>query len=386
MTRYRTLQEAFLLQESVFLSNNARDSSFTFHHLISLYKSLKGIIDQDASGLYTKASEMLTASCSLMEGVGLSAIATGNCIAAIPASSQRITTREVDRIYGIQQIFGFRLGITLPGATPPTGSDFTREELELQFSQTLLASYPLLSQLHVFTSPVQFGYGWRLNSNSVPANSTDAIIPLDALDIFGQQTAQTRASCSMTTVDVDGVIWGQFNGLLYSLKKLATKAAELDASLRGEPLYGGDYSKISILEAHLDASDLLSGSPVCRGPADDPIPDGDRQRALVQWLSESFPANDLQVLLLGPELGDKRFGLILLRQEGSSGDVTTTRWRRLGYCEWWWNRQICPWQWYVNAEPPEKRCVFPRDLREADIIIFQGYPSDDWKQTAGYFG
>lgn len=369
----------------MFLSNNASDSSFTFNDLISLYKSLKIIMDQNANESYTKASEMWTASCSLMERVGLSAIATGNSIAAIPASSQRITTREVDRVYGIQQIFGFRLGITLPGSTPPTGSDFTKEELELQFSQTLLASYPLMSQLHIFTSPVQFGSGWRLNSNSVPANSRDAIQPLEALDIFGQQAAQTRASCSMTTVDVDGVTWGQFSGLLCSLKKLATKTAELDASLRKEPLYGGDYSKISILEAHLDASDLLCGSPVCQSPADDPVPDGDRQRALVQWLSESFPANDLQILLLGPEVGTKRFGLILLRQEGSRGDETTTKWRRLGYCEWWCRRQIRHWSAYAES-PPEEKCVFPFDMRETDIIIFQGYPSDDWKQTAGYFG
>lgn len=331
-----------------------------------------------------EASEEWTSSFSLMDQVGLSAIASGNSIAAIAASRQRITTREVDRVYGIQQIFGFRLGITLPGATPVTGFDFTKQGLELQFAKVLLTSYPILSQLHVFTTPVQLGSGWLLNSSSVPAKSTETT-NFYALDRFGQHTSEVRASCYMTTIDLDSVTWGQFTGLLCSFEKVATKAAELDPKLRQEPLYGTDYPKISILEAYLDASDLICERLAYEGSGHHSVPSGDRQRALVQWLSESFPADHLQILLLGPELPyTKRYGLTLLREEESRGDKIATKWRRLGYCEWWCRRQILPDRNY-DYLPLEMKCVFPEHLKEADIMIFQGY-KNEWKEVSGYFG
>lgn len=95
---------------------------------------------------------------------------------AFTASAHRTASYESDRIYGIQQVFGFRLGATRVGAPQRV---FTREELELELAKEIIAKFPLTSQLFVTEHPREFGHNWRINPDSQPVGGC-----LD-LDWFG---------------------------------------------------------------------------------------------------------------------------------------------------------------------------------------------------------
>ncbi|KDN59747.1 hypothetical protein CSUB01_12231 [Colletotrichum sublineola] len=72
-------------------------------------------------------------------------------------------SREEDRIYAIQQIFGFRLGSSAIGFS---GRSFTLPELRIQFVIELLTVYPHQSQLFLHSKPVPVGTAWLPNSDS----------------------------------------------------------------------------------------------------------------------------------------------------------------------------------------------------------------------------
>lgn len=84
---------------------------------------------------------------------------------AFTASAHRTTSNEPDRIYGIQQVFGFRLGATAVGAPQRA---FTRDDLEIELAKDIIAKFPLTSQLFVTESQREFGHNWRIHPESQP--------------------------------------------------------------------------------------------------------------------------------------------------------------------------------------------------------------------------
>ena len=67
----------------------------------------------------------------------------------------------LDRIYGIMQIFGFRLG----AAADPSRS-YTLDDLEHQFAIRINTGSPIMGQLFVHTKPVALGKCWRISQNA----------------------------------------------------------------------------------------------------------------------------------------------------------------------------------------------------------------------------
>lgn len=84
----------------------------------------------------------------------------GNPLGLLVASKLRSTTREVDRVYGIMQVFGLRLGKSAPEAT---GKDFTLEELQVQLATEILIQYPIFSQLIVQDEDCTVPKSWMIN-------------------------------------------------------------------------------------------------------------------------------------------------------------------------------------------------------------------------------
>jgi hypothetical protein len=72
----------------------------------------------------------------------------------------------VDRIYGIMQIFGFRLGAT---SDSNLKHSYTLEDLEYQFAVELNAISLVMSQLFVHTKPEALGSCWRISQHSIHA-------------------------------------------------------------------------------------------------------------------------------------------------------------------------------------------------------------------------
>lgn len=173
-----TLQEAFLRQDALFLSREgllagdarrpAEDGlhfAFCFRILIWICRDLVRFINADvwnpSTSTTVAASDRHQA---LMGRIGVNGLQSRNPLAAFVASGQRTTSKEPDRVYGIQQIFGFRLGATAADAPRRV---FTRQELEVQLAQEILARFPIMSQLFVALKPVEFGHGWKISTNSM---------------------------------------------------------------------------------------------------------------------------------------------------------------------------------------------------------------------------
>lgn len=381
-----TLQEALLFSLGQFFSKDGTMSTFGLDDFKHFYQRFELALLDTERDPAPEIPGLWTRSVSLVHRVGMYAHITNNPLEALTQAVNRKTTKEEDQIYGIQQLFRFRLGITAPGYT---GKPFSRAELEFQFGQSLMEAYPILSQLHVFTQPVKFGQGWRINDTSRVAQ----LYSLGALD----PVHQSKTMCKLSTVVLSDGVWGHFTGIACPFRTLSNTAQQLDRdpNFREHPLYGNDYKDISILEAYLDASDYVQSSPEFRGGTLYQAPSGDRQRTLVSWLAREFPPADLHVVVLGERAlasEKKMYGLLLLRERSGISDATgkpLERWRRLGYCAWWFSRPYSYLKRPINPRilrvPPGSKTVLVDTASETAVRIFQ-CASCDWVKLSGYFG
>ncbi|KAI0193959.1 hypothetical protein EV127DRAFT_422829 [Xylaria flabelliformis] len=140
-----TLQEAFLRHDALFLSKEgsrvsrlSTDGSsveFTFRHLTLLEMCMR----KTRKHIPHSAVQSWKTILDMMNTTGISAIGSLNSVAAYVAAKDRTTTRDEDRVYGIQQLFNFRLGSTAPGGA---GTYWTISQLEDLLAEKLLEQYP----------------------------------------------------------------------------------------------------------------------------------------------------------------------------------------------------------------------------------------------------
>lgn len=330
-----TLQEAFLRLDAVMLSCQGIATSnpgTLFHAAISELIHYSGpLIDivPDSSAF----SELHNATVRLIEQAGIAALGTENPLVVYAASEDRSCSRPEDRIYGIQQIFDFRLGSSVAN---DADKFFTRAQLEVQFGEHLLQHHPVLSQMHVFTQPAPQGTAWLVAPSSV--------VPSDVVSSrgFGIASLQNANGPAFSTRNVNGSTWGHFDGAVCSFRVLERACVEFE-QLRQEVITSPRARNQRVLTVHLDKTEELQNLPDF-----EPETGGlarvtratiyERQKRLCAWLAHTFGEGDLQVLQLGPtsrhgpnhEYQDDPIGLILLRR-----DDPFTHYHRLGIC--WWN-------------------------------------------------
>ncbi|KAK8133117.1 hypothetical protein PG999_001290 [Apiospora kogelbergensis] len=167
-----TLQEAYLRQAGIILSKEGCMPERLNYDVVGLASLLMawGEIDRviraeaneirrstgsQASSLLLEADRLL----ERMERLGLEA--GDNPIILYSAAGCRQTKYKEDRIYGIMQVFGFRLGKT----TKP-GTHYTLQELEKQFAIALHERSAVWAQLFVHTQPQLPGYHWCISQSS----------------------------------------------------------------------------------------------------------------------------------------------------------------------------------------------------------------------------
>lgn len=170
-----TLQEAYLRPDAMFLTRNGRladdlrlrgaeewhEFSFSLGILAMNMRSLYIHLYRQAhteSGLKLKKRYL-----DSIRQMGVVHLDRTGPLTPYVASQARTTTREEDRVYGIQQIFGFRLGASARSGAP---LDYSRAELEVELGKAFLAKYPISSNLFIATRPVEFGDGWRIPPSS----------------------------------------------------------------------------------------------------------------------------------------------------------------------------------------------------------------------------
>lgn len=269
--------------------------------------------------LYPKILELIEAS-------GIMAISSQNAMAAYAAVGHRTSVKAEDRAYGMQQMFGFRLGVT--ATSPPSKPFYTLEELEDQLGEQLLLHYPVLSQLHVFTEPAARGRGWHVSQKSMIPD----MVWSEGNPAWPTPDEQEEARCSFSVRNVDSRNWGYFEGPLCKFSQFAEACTAFEESNAYPEHY---FSESNFLTLYMDRCAELSSPPYYQSGTYRRTPQGSQQRDLARWLCETFNDNSLHIRLLGPrssEVGRSRvmLGLILLRSSGQSFD----HYRRLEFCHW----------------------------------------------------
>ncbi|KAF2252729.1 hypothetical protein BU26DRAFT_501041 [Trematosphaeria pertusa] len=315
-----TLQEGYLSPGAILMSQEAdtiiekNESSVTLYDLARslgrIHRRCVTLIEVDSNqrDAFWHLAERIVKS-----GIGLYIMAQPMVLYGI--SRYRRTTYPQDRIYGIQQVFDFRLGRTNPSSDP--NRSYTLEELEDELGKKLLETWPSMSQLFVHSMIPSIGRGWHMTNESV-------------IPSFGHNGRQVPSgflrACRLLTADHNGATWGFVKGLSCTFGRMKDAWRELYG-------YKDNYQHGNVVFCHRIALDeelraQLPGIPMICPPA------GRVQHDLAEAIADLEIGTQLRVILLdGIEPSQNwatYYGILVLFQEKEG----TRYWHRLGICQW----------------------------------------------------
>lgn len=214
-----TLQEAFLRKDALLLSAQGEAIGINRYsrvdlRLLTLYYYPLSIFTESDLNQYLYKAQVLTVLKiqDLIRRSGLRLLYFNSLVTLYTGARFRSTVYEIDRIYGIMQIFKFRLGATAPQKTKKI---FQLNKLEDQLGAALLEKWPVRSQIHIHTEPAPCSRAQRIGQTSeLPKLVPQVSNTIDQGD-FG------KAICQLSTLKVNGVTQGFFQGFVTEFSKLA---------------------------------------------------------------------------------------------------------------------------------------------------------------------
>jgi hypothetical protein len=375
-----TLQESFLCPNADLIFRDGAKNSLdlcSLKHICELFLTVRDTLSYND---IIRRIDLEYGLSDLINKTGLLDSLEGNPMGLLTASRNRTTSYEVDRVYGIMQIFDFQLGKSSPEAI--TGHKYSLDELSDQLGEALLLKYPILSQLHIHTSPVKNGKAWRFSHSSV--------VPEHARLFFRNMQSQGEADhlTELSTLRLqDGMLLGMFSGptVLFT-----TFAARLTKDWPGSWDLGDARL---MLDETFSSSDGSSGSY-----------NGANSRSTslhrAAWLVKRSPSNIIVILALKRAQESQDFsdhpwewaiGLILSPGRDPSGEHQSTGhdlkfWRREGVFIWsvQYKRRAAG-----TTNAPMK--TLTREILEDVPLVTKKLPyllGDDpiWKTRDGLFG
>ncbi|KAA8623652.1 HET domain-containing protein [Pyrenophora tritici-repentis] len=329
-----TYQEAYLSQDCAWFSSRSGEvnPSVSLSQLVTRCARIGADLEQHfASVVYstppsrTRDQKFREEIYQMLSDHGILALAQRSPFALYSASWGRQTQKDYDRIYGIQQVFRFRVGTSVEGSDPD--AKYTLLTLEAQLGRLLLENEPVKSQLHVFEEPVMQGCGWHISPTSrIPQWG----FPRPLLEY------QFTRFCSLSAYD--GSIGGQstviaqYTSYLQELSSLQARWRNADERhLTGSSEFRSVH-KIS-LDVVKSSLPVPGEKPEYRtwGHRRDDL-SGFYQHQLSAWLGAQASAATITVLLLGEfhvETVGKHYCGMLLQNEGCGRPR-----RRIGVCAW----------------------------------------------------
>lgn len=268
------------------------------------------------------------------EKSGLLELADRCPIALLTAARHRETGpgNTTDRVYGIMQVLGLRLGNSRPGAK--SDDSYTLENLEDELGVALMTKDPMLSQLHVYQTTLPVGKGWRVTQESRSAvHQASRLNMFDSIYLaMGYKGLDTKvgkdltiAARSFSPIKCNGQICALFEGPAVPLQLLH----EVFASNLAQIAPGWAHELFAVALYSPEPADIVWGS----GPIDSSWKDIDQ----VEHLAEQYPGG--LVLLLGtynPSVasqGQAALALIVVPHD----DINCRKpsmWGRAGLCTW----------------------------------------------------
>jgi len=298
--------------------------------------------DDNIRDLITKASQS-----------GLAALARSNPMILYTAARYRAPTHELDRVYGIMQIFQLRLGHAAPGATTtdPT-TPLTLSKLETELGMELLRRYPIMSQLHVIaespprpfaTEPSEPHHqAWHVQATSVAPRLLSRI----PHPFHNYYTTRSGLRLGVRALD-GGATWAHFAGKVCAFEALQEAWADVEDE-RSLAVVPGAGKSSSIQELALDRARFYRAGVdgMEDPPYDVPATEGRQRRfglgamrmygeqgvsLLVLWLGEYLSASKVTDPYGSPygRIVDRvMIGLLLVWKEEEGV------WLRQGICIW----------------------------------------------------
>ena len=165
-----TLQEMFLRTDAVILSKSSNlikrkagnGNPLGLANLVISCTSIYNELTRRAlDGQQLARSPSYRKVLSLIERLGLYHGPWENSILLYGAARHRTTRDPNDRVYGIMQVYGFRLG-----SSAQPDHTFTLADLEFQLARAHNARSALSAQLFVHTRIIKVGDCWRMDSQS----------------------------------------------------------------------------------------------------------------------------------------------------------------------------------------------------------------------------
>ena len=308
-----TLQEMYLRADAKILSKSTEvverkagnGNSLALANLIIHCTSVYNELTRRALGGQQHAhSSTHTKILNLIERLGLYHGPWENPVLLYGAARHRTTRDPKDRVYGIMQVYKFRLGTS---AQPDQA--FTLPNLELQLAMAHNVRSALSAQLFVHTRIIEVGECWRMDSQSKLPQALLGIADTDRKSLcevsFGSsQVPRMRAqACQLRDI---ANVWRQVSSP-----------------------QGSNTVQIIMLDVTTFSEKKLP--PELR----DLSQDDDRQHDLSSFLVDAL-SNEVRVFLLGilvdgvDEDIDTAVGLIATAQRLG----TTLCWQRIGICLW----------------------------------------------------
>jgi len=361
-----TLQEAYLRGDSVILDKSAQTvSNGPRCLLLSLIKEW-GWRAHRYCNIRSKTSSFdpwLPYIREQIQSGGLVALKARNKMALLNAGTYRTTTEPCDRIYGIQQVFGLRLGKTSVEAR--VGQQYTLQSLQIELAEAILMSEPILSQAHVIMEPIPCQERWSISKHSMVPS------PIHVWNAESRAQTKMDRKCRFWVQrpgPETGQVW--WSGSTTPLETLSNPSRwnieassfslTCDEDMTLDPLVKQDawWPRYS-LEVFPDVTEEIYEYPHFE-PLADTIGRGQQCYRFTKWLIGRYSPARINVLLMGSNSEEGRMqgrgiGLMLLHQHD---DV----WGRIGICQWW----------------------VPKNAR-LNTQLFQG-EGEDWSHGKGIFG
>ncbi|KAL8670779.1 MAG: hypothetical protein Q9168_004701 [Polycauliona sp. 1 TL-2023] len=313
-----TLQEAYLRKDALLLSTQAECISMKYQPKVDLRlltvccNELYPIsIPTIRERLQIRELTDVVRMKEMIQESGLGLLHSDSPFTLYTAARFRNTKFELDRIYGIMQIFGLQLGSAATGAE---STSFTLRELEDQLGNALLQNWPIRSQFHIHTKPSPVGSAWRISESSAFPELVDEYD--NDLDDW------EHIECRLSTQRHGDTTWGYFKGRVCKLAGLASAWRSSSKHHRRK------WTTSPLQMVALDASHTLREAPSSLHALNQlVIPRDETQHEVCSTLVQMF-GDEIVVLALGFSKGGK--GLILVRQEAEGLMV----WHRIGICYW----------------------------------------------------
>lgn len=302
--------------------------------------TITGLCEQIASDLVKNSNppaDLYDAVLKMMTKSGIEALCQCNALAVYTAAGYRQFSQPQDSIYGIQQIFGARVGKSAINSN--LAQTWTLEDLQTQLGLHLLKIHPVLSQLHVFKTPAPIGRAWLVSSTSsiIPPNQRLASdLATSAAKGHDDISPAEVPLCTFTLNRMEGIVWARFDGPICAFGDFLSVAKAFSQHELVEPRLDG----ASLLNISLDVTPEWSSCPEYLPTGYALVPQGRRQKQLALWLANGFPTGALNILLLGyrSQQGSSGIsmyvGLFLLKEQKQQGSRTYSYYRRIGFCTW----------------------------------------------------